>query len=101
MTPTAGWSVRGDDLVLHVRVQPRAAHEGFAGEHGGRLKVRVSAPPVEGAANARLVELLARALGLPRSAFTITRGAGARDKDVVIRGAAARARQLIASLPRS
>lgn len=98
MTAASGWSLRGNDLVLHIRVQPRAAHEGFAGEHGGRLKVRVSAPPIEGAANARLVEILSRTLGVPRSAVAIARGAQARDKDIVIRGAAARAAQLVACL---
>jgi len=82
--------VRGADLLLRVRVQPRAAHEGVAGVHGERLRVRVSAPPVEGAANARLVQVLAALLGIPPGTVTVTRGAKSRDKDLVLHGAASR-----------
>lgn len=100
MVPAAGWSLRGADLVLHLRVQPRAGREGYAGEHAGRLRLRVRAPPVDGAANARLVELLAELLALPRSSFSIVRGAASRDKDVVVTGAAAHAARLVATLTR-
>jgi uncharacterized protein (TIGR00251 family) len=51
-----------------------------AGRHGDALKVRVSAPPVEGAANEELVALLARWLAVPKRAFTIVHGQAGRDK---------------------
>ena len=70
-----------------MRVQPRASREGIAGAREGALLVRVSAPPVEGAANEALTRLLARALGLPASAVTVERGATGRDKIVRLEGA--------------
>ena len=51
----------GRDLVLEVRVQPRASRSEFAGLHGDRVRVRLQAPPVDGRANAALVEFLAAA----------------------------------------
>jgi uncharacterized protein len=93
------WLVlHGADLVLRVRVQPRASHEGVEGVHGGRLRVRVSAPPVEGAANARVLLVLAELMGIPRSQLTVTRGAKSRDKDLLIQGAHRRAAELAARL---
>jgi uncharacterized protein YggU (UPF0235/DUF167 family) len=68
-----------------VRLTPRGgrdAVEGWTADAAGRplLKVRVSAPPVEGEANAALVRLIAKALDLPRSAVRIVSGEGARVK---------------------
>lgn len=60
--------------------------------------MRVSSPPVEGAANERLVRLLAEALDVPRASITLTRGAKSRDKDLTVHGVAARASELIARL---
>ena len=67
-----------------MRVQPRAARSEIAGLHGDALRVRVSAPPVDGAANAALVELLADALGVPRRCVRVVAGAGSRSKLVEI-----------------
>lgn len=77
----------GADLVLELRVQPRAARTGFAGLHGDRLRLRLNAPPVDGRANAALVEFLARAFGAPRASVTIEQGLTGRDKRVRIHGA--------------
>ncbi len=77
-----------------MRVQPRASREGLAGVREGALVVRLTAPPVEGAANAALLKLLGKALGLPPSALELLRGQSGRDKLVLARGldaAAARA----------
>ena len=52
--------LRGADVLLRVRVQPRSGHEGAGGLHGARLKVRVGAPPADGRANERLRELISR-----------------------------------------
>jgi uncharacterized protein (TIGR00251 family) len=84
-----------------VRVQPRASREGLAGLRQGALVVRLTAPPVEGAANAALLRLLGQALGLAPSALELLRGRTGREKLVLARGldaASARA-ALLAALP--
>ena len=78
-------------LRLAVRVTPRGgrdAVEGWAADAGGRplLRVRVSAPPADGAANAAVLKLLASVLDLPRSALSLAAGASARVKQVEVRG---------------
>jgi uncharacterized protein (TIGR00251 family) len=72
--------------TLRVHVQPRAQRDEIVGWHGERLKIRLTAPPVEGAANEALVKFLAKALGLRRSQVTVTHGHGSRDKTVAIEG---------------
>jgi uncharacterized protein YggU (UPF0235/DUF167 family) len=76
---------------LAVRLTPRGGREaidGWAADGEGRpyLKVRVAAPPVEGAANAALIAFLAKALGLPKSALSIASGTGSRLKLIDIEG---------------
>ena len=76
---------------LSVRLTPRGGRdqiEGWIQDADGRplLKVRVAAPPVEGEANAALVRLMAKALGLPRSAVTLAAGDTARIKRLDITG---------------
>lgn len=75
-------------MILAVRVSPRASRDALAVE-GDRLRVWLHAPPVEGAANAALVALLADRLRLPPSAITIIRGANARNKQVALDGLSA------------
>ena len=70
-----------------VRVVPRASRSLIVGEHDGALKVRVAAPPVEGAANDELIRTLARALEVPRGAVEITSGQTSKLKQVRVRGA--------------
>lgn len=70
-----------------VRVQPRASRSEIVGLHGDALKVRLAAPPVEGAANVALVELLADVLGVARRSVRIVSGATARAKIVEVDGA--------------
>ena len=62
----------------------------------GRLQVRVSAAPVDGEANERLMRILARELAVPVSSLVLTRGVTGRDKDVLVRSAATRHAALIA-----
>lgn len=78
-------SARGG-VELTVRVQPRASRSEIHGLHGDALKVRIAAPPVEGAANEALVKLLAKSLGVPRSDVTVIRGHRSRDKVVRVEG---------------
>ncbi|MGD8895181.1 MAG: DUF167 domain-containing protein [Acidobacteriota bacterium] len=72
--------------MLRVRVQPRASREALGGEREGALVVRLTAPPVEGAANKALARFLGRALGVPPSAVRIVGGAGGRQKRIAVSG---------------
>lgn len=101
MTTQPWCSTQGADLILHLRVRPRASPEGFAGVRADRLQVRVSAAPVDGEANERLMRILARELGLPISSLVLTRGVTGRDKDVRVRGGAIRHADLIARFAES
>lgn len=74
-------------IVFAVRVVPRASQSAIAGVHDGALRVRVAAPPVDGAANEELARILARALGVPRRAVEITSGHASKLKRVRVAGA--------------
>lgn len=76
-------------ITFRVFVVPRASRSEIVGEHEGALRVRIAAPPVEGAANDELIRLLARATKLPRSAIEIVRGQNSRLKTITIRGSGA------------
>jgi uncharacterized protein len=73
-------------LVLRIRAQPGANKDAIQGERAGALRVAVSAAPERGKANAALVELLATALGLKRSAISLIAGETSRDKKFLIEG---------------
>jgi len=75
-------------LSFQVRVVPRASRSEIVGEHDGALRVRLAAPPVEGAANEELVRVLSRALGLSRSAIEISAGHSSKLKTVRLLGSA-------------
>jgi uncharacterized protein len=81
-------TVRSGDGVVRfsVRVQPRASRSEITGLHGDALKIRLSAPPVDGAANEALIELVARALGVGRRAVRIVSGGTSRSKVVEVEG---------------
>jgi uncharacterized protein (TIGR00251 family) len=74
----------GIRLVVHV--QPRAARTGIAGRYGDGIKVRLAAPPVDGAANAALIRFLAEILRRPQAAIRLTAGMTARRKTVEVAG---------------
>jgi uncharacterized protein len=75
-----------DGVVITVRVIPRAGRSGLAGTRAGALLVRLSAPPVEGAANQQLIEVLADALRVPKRAVTIVSGDRGRQKKIHVAG---------------
>jgi uncharacterized protein (TIGR00251 family) len=79
-----------EGAILTVHVQPNAARTECAGLHGNALKVRVAAPPADGAANEALCAYLAERFGLPKTAVTIRSGQGARRKRVLLGGVPAR-----------
>jgi uncharacterized protein (TIGR00251 family) len=74
---------------VRVRVQPRASRTELAGLRGDALKIRLAAPPVDGAANEALVRFLAARLEVPRSAVRIEAGAAGRSKVVAVAGLSA------------
>jgi len=90
-------------VTLRVRVQPRASRDALGGERQGALVVRLTAPPVEGAANEALVRFLGKALAVAPSAVRIVGGSTGRNKVVAVAGldgATVRARLGVGS-PRS
>ena len=78
-----------DGVRLAVRVQPRAARSEVAGLFGDRIRIRLAAPPVDGAANEALVHFLADALGVPARSVSITGGHASRSKTVIAAGVSA------------
>jgi hypothetical protein len=83
------WAREGaGGAVLDLLVQPRAARTRVVGEHGGRLKIQLSAPPVDGEANAALLAFLADALGVKRADVVLLAGETGRRKRVRIAGVA-------------
>jgi hypothetical protein len=77
-------SDRAEVVRFDVRVQPRASRNEFAGVQNGVLRVRLTAPPVDGAANEALVDFIADELGLARRQVRIVSGFGSRNKIVEV-----------------
>ena len=80
-------AVEGGSELL-VLVQPRASRTKVVGEHDGRLKIALAAPPVDGAANAALIEFLSDELGVRKSDVTLLDGDTGRRKRLAVRGMA-------------
>ncbi len=80
---------RPDGVVIRTRLQPKASKEEILDEVDGRLRMRVAAPPVDGAANEAAIRLLARTLRVAKSCVTLVRGERSREKDFLIHGIAA------------
>jgi uncharacterized protein (TIGR00251 family) len=73
-------------VIIEIRVIPRASKSGVAGTRGDAVLVRLHAPPVEGAANAELIRVIAAALGVPIRAVSIVAGERSRQKRVRVAG---------------
>jgi uncharacterized protein (TIGR00251 family) len=71
---------------IETRVTPRASRNGIDGVRDGRLIIKVTAPPVDHAANAAVIELVARALGVPKRAVTVVAGEQSRAKSLAVAG---------------
>ncbi len=80
----------GDSVSFRVRVTPRASRDALLDVREGTLRVALSAPPVEGAANNALIKLLAKALGVSKSRVQISRGQRSREKLVRVQGLSAK-----------
>ncbi len=77
---------QADGVLLSVKLQPRASKNEICGLLGGELKIKVTAPPVDAAANQALVEFLAEKLGCPRGKVELIRGHTSRHKAVKLHG---------------
>jgi uncharacterized protein (TIGR00251 family) len=88
MADVPRWQIRetdsGSEIRLHVL--PRAKHCEITGEHNGALKLRITAPPVDDAANRAIIEFFSELLDVPKSGLQIVSGLKSRDKTLQIRG---------------
>ena len=90
---------QSDGVCLAVRLQPRASKNEICGLVGAELKIRVTAPPVDFAANEALIELLAEKLDCPRGAVQLTQGRTSRHKTVLVLGLTAEAVERLLAMP--
>jgi uncharacterized protein (TIGR00251 family) len=79
----------GSDLSFEIRVHPRAKKNAITGEVGDALKLALTAPPVDGKANAACIEFFAKLLKVPRSSVTIAAGQASRNKVIRVSGLSA------------
>ena len=79
----------GNSVSLRLHVQPGAKQTEIAGLHGDALKIRLAAPPVDGKANACLIEFIARQLGVAKSAVELLSGETSRSKRLRVDGVSA------------
>ncbi len=82
MEPYYRW--QGESLLLFCHLQPKASKDEFAGNHNGRLKIRITAAPVDGKANKHLIHFIAKQFGVAKSAVTIVKGELGRQKNLRI-----------------
>ena len=73
-----------DNLILNCHLQPKASSDAIVGLHAESVKIRITAPPIEGKANAHLVKFLAKQFGVAKSAVSILSGELGRQKRVRI-----------------
>ncbi len=84
-SPPVSIEERDGGVVLRVRVQPKASREAISGTLEG-IKVALTAPPVDGEANAALIALVAKRVGLPKSAVRLVSGEKSREKTLFLPG---------------
>jgi uncharacterized protein (TIGR00251 family) len=72
-------------VLFQVFIQPRASKDMIVGLHGDRLKIKVAAPPIEGEANKRCIQFLAKCLSVPRSTLQIVSGHNSRNKTLLLK----------------
>jgi uncharacterized protein len=77
---------QGTGVTVAIKVHPRAKKNAITGEFGDALKVSLTAPPVEGKANAACIEFFAKLLKVPRSSVSIAAGEGSRNKVIRVNG---------------
>lgn len=77
---------RSGAILVDIVVTPRASRDALIGEHDGALRIAVTAPPVEGAANKAICALVAKGLGVPKSAVQLSHGQKGRRKTLSVTG---------------
>jgi uncharacterized protein (TIGR00251 family) len=92
------YSLKNDRLEIRVQVVPRASKSEVVGEHAGSLRVRIAAPPVDGAANEELIRVLSKKFEVPRRAVSIVSGEASRIKVVRIESGTRDLKALLSSL---
>jgi uncharacterized protein (TIGR00251 family) len=78
------FSWQGDNLLLHCYAQPKSSKDELIGIHDNQLKVKITAPPVDGKANAHLCKFLSKEFGVAKSKVTVVKGLTGRQKTIVI-----------------
>ena len=73
-------------IVFDVRVIPRASRSAIVGEHAGALKVKLTSPPIDGAANTELIGLISKRLRIPKADVEIVKGTRSKTKRVSLAG---------------
>ena len=76
-----------ESVVFEVRVIPRASRAKMVGEYNGALKVKLTSPPVGGAANEELIRMFSKELGIPKTDVEIVSGQASKTKRIRVRGA--------------
>ncbi|RYY02907.1 MAG: YggU family protein [Gammaproteobacteria bacterium] len=94
---TAPYIWQGDDLILHCHLQPSAANDEIVGVHNNRLKIRITAPPVEGKANDHLIKWFSKLFKVPKGDIDILQGELGRQKTLRIRAPKALPIQILPS----
>ncbi len=83
--PYYEWKDQGETLILRCHLQPKAKKDEFCGEYGESLKIRITAPPVDGKANKHLVKFLAKSFAVKQANITILSGELGREKRIAIK----------------
>lgn len=95
-----GWlSEKGGSVFINIHLQPRASKNEIAGIHGESLKVRLTSPPVEGAANSHVIEFFSKKLGTTKSKIAIVSGEKSRHKTLKVEGLTAAEATAMIDLP--
>ncbi|MBK8163622.1 MAG: YggU family protein [Gammaproteobacteria bacterium] len=84
MSNPAPYTWNGDRLTLNIRVQPRSSKDEIVGIQGNHLKIRITSPPVDGKANAHLIQFLARVFDVPKARISLLCGENGREKRLLI-----------------
>ena len=75
---------QGDDLILDCHLLPKSKTDELVGQHGGQLKIKITAAPVDGKANKHLINLLAKSFKVPKQSISIYKGLLGKDKKIRI-----------------
>jgi uncharacterized protein (TIGR00251 family) len=90
-----------DSLIIQIRLQPRASRDEIIGPYGNQLKIRITAPPIEGRANTHLIQFLAKSFQINKNKVHLLSGTTSRDKRVRIEKPAKLLLGMDSSPPRS